>query len=170
MRTYIHGQVGVIAKLTLKESNTDIVVAATHLKAKKGFESVRAKQGLEFIHHITKACSNGEPLVLAGDFNDSPSSPVASLVKDGKASLKDGSSLGHMLSLQQTYPDEAYTTLKRRIVFKKDKIDYLFYTPRTLAPTEVLEIPSQDSFPENGLPAANYPSDHIAIKARYALL
>ncbi len=61
-------------------------VAVLHLKAKEGFEDVRVRQGATLLHAIREFMGGQEvPLVVAGDFNDVPTSLVYKLFSEGKS-------------------------------------------------------------------------------------
>jgi len=66
------------------------------------------------------------------------------------------------------YPGQFFTTFKRRDVVNKRTIDYIWYSPACLTPTHLLSLPTEAELPEM-LPAADYPSDHLALLAQFVL-
>jgi mRNA deadenylase 3'-5' endonuclease subunit Ccr4 len=75
--------------------------------------------------------------------------------------------------------DAPWTTYKLRDVELRRTIDYIWYcTPQhgtttknnyELVLTDILEIPPHEVFPHR-LPAVNFPSDHLNLCARFALV
>jgi CCR4-NOT transcription complex subunit 6 len=55
----------------------------------------------------------------------------------------------------------------------KGTLDYILYTRDSLAPRALLELPSEADLggrPGEGLPNANWSSDHIALMAEFSLV
>ena len=65
-----------IRNLREKGSGIEFAVFTTHLKAKKSFEAVRESQVDQIIDLCQKAgeSENDYPMIMTGDFNDSPDS------------------------------------------------------------------------------------------------
>jgi endonuclease/exonuclease/phosphatase family metal-dependent hydrolase len=56
------------------------------LKAKRGFEDKRLEQGEKLLHSIKEFIGETKlPVVIAGDFNDEPTSIVYKLFASGKS-------------------------------------------------------------------------------------
>jgi len=131
-----------------------LCVAATHLKAKPGFEKKRETQGVILLEAVAKFNEAKHwPIIILGDFNDVPDSLVAQVLKQSKTSA---------------YPDSPndWTTWKKRESAVKRIIDYIWYEPQKLTLTHRLSIPPDSACPVM-LPASYYPSDHILIAAKF---
>jgi len=61
------------------EKEKSLFVAATHLKARLGFDYMRLTQGNGLLKEIEKLNTKNNPVVICGDFNDVPGSPVYDL-------------------------------------------------------------------------------------------
>jgi mRNA deadenylase 3'-5' endonuclease subunit Ccr4 len=136
-------------------------------------------------------------IIICGDFNDTPSSAMWQLATAGQTSptpttiLPSPSSaspsptlspvppLCHSLWLHSLYdryhsfaqPHSAYwTTVKRRAVRVQRVIDYVLYSPHTLLPLALCSVPAGVEKDEDGWPNAVYPSDHLALVGRFALI
>lgn len=135
-------------------------------------------------------------VIFAGDLNDIPGSQMYQFLTTGRVD-RDGQSahaatqpdsnltLGAprpsplslpMHSVYNRYfdpshplnhPGSLYTTVKYRDVLIERCIDYIFYAPQRLQPISLLTIPNINVQIPNYLPAEQYGSDHIAIKARF---
>jgi len=169
-------QVAILIKMKMKSPQDNILfVALTHLKAKPGFEDIRLQQGAMLIDNLfefTKGDKNA-PCVIAGDFNDIPSSLVCRYMEKGKGSSAAGRQFASNFQLLKSAykhydftESEPYTTFKKREVIVKRTIDYLFYTPGSLTVSKLLEIPTSESLTEL-LPFSKYPSDHLSIMAEF---
>ena len=168
---------------TLKHNYTGkvLIVAATHLKAGKGVikEEIRAGQVREFLDIIQESAKNVTkkekididevPIIAMGDFNSDPE--------------EENSCVQNIISNQSTYrlqsaymidsPDSSFTTWKTRgtSTFKRT-IDYIFYNAdfaRGIECSHTLSIPTEDEMEDTRLPGFKYPSDHIAIGAKFKI-
>jgi len=141
-------QVALLAVFQMKIEKP-FLVAATHLKAKPGFEEVRLKEG-EVLLENANAFHQG-PAVICGDFNDVPSSLVANLF------LENG--------FNRVMPSNAeWTTWKKRADGEvKRTIDYIWIG--AMKPISALAIPDL----KEPLPQVDYPSDHLALAAQLVL-
>lgn len=70
-------QVAVAAVLRVRETNREFLVAATHLKARKGalLSTLRNEQGKDLLDFVN-ATAEGRPVILCGDFNAEPTEPI----------------------------------------------------------------------------------------------
>ena len=130
--------------------------------------------------------------LLCGDFNDTPdpTTPVHHFVLTGqtppvavgaegtmRGEGVEGVRAAHPFWFHSLY-DRYYaacsggagywTTVKKREVRVQRVIDFVFFSPTSLVPLELLSIPTCDT--EEGYPCAEYPSDHLAIAGRFQLL
>jgi endonuclease/exonuclease/phosphatase (EEP) superfamily protein YafD len=159
-------QVAVLARLAL--AGAEVVVAVTHLKAKQGFEALRARQAAELCDALD-AFAGALPCVLAGDLNDTrDSAALRCLAERGR--LRDAYGEAHA----------PWTTFKWRGEEVRRAIDFVLYRPgpqqeqgaeaEGLRLEARLEVPrdAAAAFPDR-LPCRAYPSDHLAIMARFSL-
>ena len=79
----------------------------------------------------------------------------------------DGGGSGSGGAEQLNHPGALYTTSKRRSILIQRCIDYVWYSPAALRPVTLLSIPAREQALPAFLPAANYPSDHLAIAGRF---
>ncbi|KJE89158.1 hypothetical protein CAOG_00687 [Capsaspora owczarzaki ATCC 30864] len=154
-------------------------VLNTHLKAKDEFEATRVKEVSAVLDVLAKLQAQFPriPMVISSDMNTEPTGPVYELLEKGLVSFS-GSSYTHRLSLKSAYalykdgggePD--YTTWKIRPPVEVARvIDYLWYTPETLLPIQLLALPGPETLPPTRLPSENYPSDHFALLAEFGFL
>jgi len=174
-------QCGIIALFKSKqntdlEKSQDICIAMTHLKAKEGFEEARLEQGCILLEKVNQFIDSSSqiPIIIAGDFNDIPSSKVCQLFQCGKATTSNGTCVVHTFQLDNAYRSydssgvEPYTTYKKRETEVVRCIDYIWFSTNSLCLCKCLEIPPISSLKER-LPCAEYPSDHLAIMAFFTL-
>mmetsp|Transcript_25144 Transcript_25144/g.35228 ORF Transcript_25144/g.35228 Transcript_25144/m.35228 type:complete len:251 (+) Transcript_25144:178-930(+) len=176
-------QVAIISLMKIKNTEIQFALATTHLKAATGFDEQRLKQGHElttrtehFLHTLGIDIKT-IPVIITGDFNDYPISPVIQFMLNGKTLHTDNStkSLSHNFTFQSAYKSydnsgkEPWTTYKKRAREILETIDYIFYTPHKIQVKQLLEIPDVSALP-NRMPSDTYPSDHIAIMAELAFL
>ncbi|KAL3797665.1 hypothetical protein HJC23_013497 [Cyclotella cryptica] len=181
-------QVYIIVPLQITGSKKILIVATTHLKAKKGAlnERIRHLQALELkrrVHNMAKTLQNCDwedvNIVILGDFNSEPAEPaVQSILQQNDDSGWD---------MKFAYPPDSghYTTWKAR---KNESvcrtIDHIFYSssskerkskepggkeqhaPQCLQCSEILSVPKRDTIHEL-LPGFKYPSDHFLLAAKF---
>jgi len=150
-------QVAILMILKDKETEEEICVATTHLKARKGalLSALRNEQGKDLLEFVAQHAA-GRPVVLCGDFNAEPTEPIYSTV------------LGHdLLRLASVYcqgGEPPYTTWKIREEGEVcHTIDYVFCSRDRLAATSVLEFPSGEEIGPDRIPSMSYPSDHFSL-------
>ncbi|UJR35677.1 hypothetical protein I4U23_028427 [Adineta vaga] len=139
-----------------------VILIGTHFKAKKQFASSRTNQANALIDFIRSTYSKETNIIVAGDFNGEPDEPCYDvLIKSGFNSAYRTLMNGH---------EPSYTTWKfksREEQNEKEEsrtIDYIFYRAENLTPIAYLAFPDKRSIGPNGLPSANYPSDHLALQ------
>ena len=176
-----------------------LVVAALHLKAKAGNEGVRLRQAVKALEMVEETVERLKRVrgdlqlstLLCGDFNDTPepTTPVHHFVLSGQtppvtvgvgeAGKGEGveGRAAHVFWFHSLYDryyaacsggGEYWTTVKKREVRVQRVIDFIFFSPTALVPLELLSIPRCHT--EEGYPAADYPSDHLALAGRFQLL
>ena len=150
----------------LTDGNTaSICIVATHLKAKKGFEAQRRMQCEAIAKYLNLDESAQNMTIICGDFNTDPDSEAIAALLKQTTSVK-------LKSVYQTVtgsePD--WTTWKIRDAVKKTTIDFIFHdTNSPWQPVDVWEIPHQGIDPKVALPCKQYPSDHLALAAKFEL-
>lgn len=74
-------QVAILVILKDKQTEQEICVCTTHLKARSGalLSALRNEQGKDLLEFVAQH-SGGRPIVLSGDFNAEPSEPIYSTV------------------------------------------------------------------------------------------
>lgn len=128
---------------------SSLLVACTHLKAKPGFEERRLAQGKTLIAELNTMTGTGKALVVCGDFNDVPSSPVCTKFS---------------ASFTNSNPATEWTTWKKREAEVKRTIDYVWYKPDKLRCTSAAPIVPAEPGP---YPSASQPSDHLPLVATF---
>lgn len=165
-------QVAIFGVFLHKPTQVRVLFVTTHLKAKPGFEERRAKQGAIILTRAEELSTsfNVESIIIAGDFNDTPDSPVATLF----LSSGNRNPCGPFSSAYSSYPsatsygshlDAPYTTFKKRETEVCRTIDFIWFQG-PLQVSALLEIPAIDNLPQR-LPASYYPSDHLGIAATF---
>ena len=179
----VGSQVYIIATMRHLESERIFVVAVTHLKAGKGVrnEIIRAEQVDELLPAIEKNTEEAKkmenasqdiPVIIAGDFNSDPSetnSCIHRVIPDGTTTKLTGI-FKSAYEIKSPPDPSLYTSWKSRgNTTTKRLIDYIFYkeSKGSLICNQILEIPSK--LEETFLPGFKYPSDHIAIGAKFLL-
>lgn len=165
-------QVYIIVPLQVKGTDKCIVVAATHLKAKKGEtnEQIRQSQALQIRRRSEQMADQLKELgwtevniLILGDFNAEPDSASVGSILGGKGDWKFRSTTNDN--------DDSYTTWKtRKSGTTRRVIDYIFHTSKDgMQCKEVLSIPSNEVLERTFLPGFRYPSDHLLVAAKFHL-
>eukprot|EP00898_Chlorokybus_atmophyticus_P004523 jgi/Chlat1/5071/Chrsp33S05064 len=179
----------VVLRLRCNNSNNELLLANTHLKAKVGAEndSRRKRQALQLLEKLQlqampcvgdKVSALSVPVLLCGDFNATPFSPVCDTVRH------------HSLHLRSAYafmaqPDSAtlvnghgdggpaaepqFTTWKVRTCGEKaETVDYIWYSgDGSLLPVRRWQLPTKSEIGALALPCSVYPSDHLALMCEF---
>lgn len=169
------------------QSQRTVVFAVTHLKSGKGIEkeAIRSRQVEQLIskvnltaQEISEKISSEEgggspidvPIVIMGDFNSDireDASCVKPFITDNNRS--------QWKSVYDINPPSSslYTTWKiRGPKTMKRVIDYIFHNGNEstgLECSHLLSIPHENDLETTRLPGLKYPSDHLAIGARFEL-
>ncbi|XP_046684628.1 nocturnin isoform X1 [Homalodisca vitripennis] len=150
-------QVAILMILRDKETDEEICVATTHLKARNGalLSALRNEQGKDLLEFVAQHAGN-RPVILSGDFNAEPIEPIYSTV------------LSHdLLRLTSAYGQGAeppYTTWKIREEGEVcHTIDYVFCSRDRFTTTNLLEFPSGEEIGIDRIPSFSYPSDHFSL-------
>lgn len=149
-----NSQVALLAHLCHRASHTTFCMAATHLKAKRGFEVLRETQARVLCDALAARRKSAHDLVIvAGDFNDEPQSLCAQVMRErGYASAYE-------------HGAGAWTTSKWRQEVVTHVIDYIWYAGPQLRAVATLAMPSLELVQPTHLPVAAFPSDHLSIGA-----
>lgn len=191
--SYKHcNQVYKIATMKHFETGCIMVLAVTHLKSGKGIEieKIRRAQVKELRSHIDRVASVASkesggvemkniPVVIMGDFNSDPTEDQSCIWEISSSSTPDKNVVDGsdehscFASAYPINPEEMsyFTTWKiRGDKTQKRVIDYIFYNnAEGIKCSQILSIPNQDEMEESRLPGLKYPSDHLAIGARFEL-
>jgi mRNA deadenylase 3'-5' endonuclease subunit Ccr4 len=177
-RLAAQNQVYVIVPLQILGTRRIIIVAATHLKAKKGYtnERIRHLQALELMYRLHKMKRSLQSygwkdveLVILGDFNSEPEDLSVQCILQ-----TDNYPEWNMKSSYPLDDNKLYTTWKARKDGPECRIiDYIFYSTSSeqtmLECTDILAVPEKQSVDEL-LPGFRYPSDHLLIAARFSVV
>ena len=152
-------QVSVMCRFQTKsEEPKDFFVAATHLKAKPGFEDSRKEQSKYLTKYIYDNYKE-YPIVVCGDFNGEANEPLYEIMTSSHLDLTSA-----YTSLSADGKEPKYTTWKIRSKGEVcHTIDYVWYTKKGLKLISLLDIPSDNEIGEKKLPSFRYPSDHISL-------
>uniref|UniRef100_A0A674NQU2 Nocturnin n=1 Tax=Takifugu rubripes TaxID=31033 RepID=A0A674NQU2_TAKRU len=164
-------QVAVATMLRCKSTGRCLCVAATHLKARSGWEWLRSAQGADLLRHVHSliqkhagghagAPSPNVPLLVCGDFNAVPTEDV---YRHFSASPLGLESAYKKLS-QDGLSEPEYTTWKIRPTGEcRSTLDYIWYSQNTLRVDALLDLPTEEQIGPNRLPSFSYPSDHLSL-------
>lgn len=169
---------------TLKHINTGQVIlfSVTHLKAGKDTDN-ECKRGLQcrnlleriqiFESSKMEGSKDNTPMVIMGDFNSDPREEGSCinkiLSKDSPMPLRSV----YELSVEKNNSCKFTTVKIRGDNCSKRAIDYIFFNAGTrkvlLKCTDILSIPNESDLEKTFLPGFKYPSDHIAIGAKFKI-
>ncbi|CAK4108956.1 unnamed protein product [Aphanomyces euteiches] len=155
-------QIALIGKIYQYDSPL-FVVACTHLKATKTAEgeALRLSQVKQLHTHMLE---HGDiPMIICGDFNAEPQDvdEVPALA------IPEMLQCGWKSAYAVAGSEPAYTTWKIRPgVESRHVIDYIFYNDK-LTLLSVVDAPTE--IDDCRLPSLKYPSDHIALIAKFEI-
>ncbi|KAM4594201.1 nocturnin-like isoform 1-T1 [Fundulus diaphanus] len=159
-------QVAVVTTLRCRHTGRHLCVAATHLKARSGWEWLRSAQGSDLLWHLQNLVqelggANGKvPLLICGDFNAVSSEEVYRRFATSPLGLDSAyKKLSH-----DGASEPEYTTWKIRGTGEcRSTLDYIWYTKDTLRVDAVLDMPDEEQIGPDRLPSYSYPSDHLSL-------
>ena len=142
-------------------------MAATHLKARSGWERLRGAQGADLLRHIHtliqkhgRAASCSVPLLVCGDFNAVPTEEVYR--RFSTSPLRLDSAYKKLSRGGLTEPE--FTTWKIRPSGEScSTLDYIWYSQDTLQVDALLDLPTEEQIGPGRLPSFSYPSDHLSL-------
>ncbi|XP_068606786.1 nocturnin-like [Brachionichthys hirsutus] len=164
-------QVAVVTMLRCQSTGRRLCVAATHLKARSGWEWLRGAQGADLLQHVQNlihkhaGASAGVPppripLLICGDFNAVPSEEVYR--RFTASPLRLDSAYKGLSPDGSTEP--RYTTWKIRPTGECcATLDYIWYSRDALSVDAVLDLPTEEQIGPDRLPSFGYPSDHLSL-------
>jgi CCR4-NOT transcription complex subunit 6 len=161
-----------------------LCVANTHIFWDPEYPDVKLWQALSLCQELEKFGLNRTrniPLILCGDFNSTPDSPVYHLLEKGAITdskvfefdeyhvLPPLANMIHRLPLRSAYAEingePKYTNFTAHFV---GVLDYIWYTTASLKCIGVLKVDDEQTLQEyTALPSPRYPSDHIHLLAEY---
>jgi len=184
LRRLVKGNVGLFVVLEDLQSPSgrkrQFVVANVHTYWNPDFADVKLWQTWVLCQELEKlVLSRGLPLVICGDFNSTPDSPVYDLLatsrvqsddsifqKDPERLLPAPSALTHALGLRSAYAtvlgrEPAATNFTDKFV---GVLDYIWYSKVHLTPVAVLDVDEQAVLKKyTALPSPLFASDHISL-------
>lgn len=151
-----------------QQQTRKLTIVSTHLKAKPGFEALRARQ----LERVLVPCSIGYDtqlhetnVIVAGDINDIQDSQAMN--DNVYAQSKPFCDAYRMYERErEAGGEDMFTTYKKRERVVKRVIDYILFKPSVMVCSGVLCQPDLADVPDM-LPASYYPSDHIALLASF---
>lgn len=122
------------------------------------------KEIVEYHESITDKNVSKIPLVMGGDFNDTPESSIIQTMYD--PDLTYNIKFKNAYEVDGKFPE--FTTYKYRTeVAQKYTIDHMFYSG-ALNLKSIWEVPGDSEIPvDTGLPCHRYPSDHFSLAATF---
>jgi len=175
-------QVYLILTMRHLETGKIMIFAVTHLKAGKGvdMEVLRTAQVEELMQRLEGSVSsaardqgvelNDIPVILMGDFNSD--------IREEESCIRriidkeDASSCPWTSAYEIDPPDSSlFTTWKIRGDTTQQRIiDYIFCNAKNVDGfecTHTLDVPNEDELEPTKFPGFKYPSDHLAIGAKF---
>lgn len=192
----LKGNVGLILILDIADGSGPIVVANTHLYWDPDLTDVKLFQVDVFMQELelliqSRRLGADVPVIVAGDFNSEPISSVYELLSTGSCSMSKPDApddaynvlsscrLQHNLHMRSSYSlagaEPAYTNYTHNFV---GVLDYIWYGVENVVPTAIMEIPDErllfgeeaESSAVDGIPNAQWSSDHVALLTEFQLL
>lgn len=149
-------RVALLARVSLRDWETELPVAVTHLKAKVGFEELRRRQSLALCDALEQwKRPDDVGMVVAGDWNDEPHSPACEAMRQRGYVSAYAAVLG---------AEPHFTTSKIRDTLAQHTIDYVWYVGG-LRPVDCLAMPAVPLLEPTHLPLVDFPSDHLSLCA-----
>lgn len=154
------------------ETRKKLIAWTLHFKSKPQNRKIRAREVTEYMcklgefwreieaqGHVPSGEGKKLPIIVAGDFNDEPDSPIVQSVFDTDISNEIKFSWAYQVDGE--FPD--YTTYKIRIPGEiiKHTIDYVFFNDFVKVKS-IREMPKEEDIPEIGNPCHKCSSDHFS--------
>jgi len=181
-------QVAIAVNFRVRETNQELTVCTTHLKARHGalLAKLRNEQGkdlLKFVHSVAE----NRPILMCGDFNAEPNEPIYSTIinndllnlssgyadlmgddipgdKFREAMADDETDQPMKRAEESALREPPFTTWKIREDGEVcHTIDYIFYTHDKLKVKNCLQFPQGPEIGKDRTPSFQYPSDHFSL-------
>ncbi|KAM9857544.1 nocturnin isoform 2-T3 [Aulostomus maculatus] len=161
-------QVAVVTMLRCRSTGRRLCVAATHLKARSGWEWLRSAQGADLLRHLQNvvqrhaSATSGSrlPLLICGDFNAVPTEEVYRRFITSPLGLDSA----YKKLSPGSVTEPRYTTWKIRPTGECcSTLDYIWYSRDALSVDALLDFPTDEQIGPNRLPSFSYPSDHLSL-------
>eukprot|EP00033_Pygsuia_biforma_P003354 GCRY01003675.1.p1 GENE.GCRY01003675.1~~GCRY01003675.1.p1 ORF type:complete len:606 (+),score=138.05 GCRY01003675.1:229-2046(+) len=176
----------IICVLEKLSSNQRIVIANTHLHWNPEYADVKLWQAVLLIDYLSSHIKTGGrweglPLVLCGDFNSTPGSPVYQLLTQGYVSPKVEelsrysygtlSRKGYQYStrLQSIWATMGEPPFTNYTIDFAGVLDYVFFTQDSIMLQGLLGPVNLEAVPD-GIPNWQFPSDHLPLVCELELL
>ncbi|GMN45328.1 hypothetical protein TIFTF001_014513 [Ficus carica] len=173
-----------------------ICVANTHIHANSDSPDVKLFQVVRLVNVLEEIVQFHTPLLICGDLNSLPLSDPHRFIVSGRCDLVDNEikehldifnhlKMRHSLPLASAYasfslsagnekPQQTMDTRAMEPLFTNftknfsGTLDYIFYTENSLRVEGLLNLLDRETLGP-GLPSPVWPSDHIALMARFSL-
>lgn len=173
-----------------------ICVANTHIHANSDSPDVKLFQVVRLVNVLEEIVQSHTPLLICGDLNSLPLSDPHRFIVSGRCDLVDNGikehldifnrlKMRHSLPLASAYasfslsagdekPQQTMDTRAKEPLFTNftknfsGTLDYIFYTENCLRVEGLLNLLDRETLGP-GLPSPVWPSDHIALMARFSL-
>lgn len=192
----LKGNVGLILILDTADGSGPIVVANTHLYWDPDLTDVKLFEVDIFMQELElviqqRMLGADVPIIIAGDFNSEPISSVYEFLSTGTCSMSkpdvpddiynvlSSCRLRHNLHVRSSYSlsgsEPEYTNYTHNFV---GVLDYIWYGVESIVPTAIMKIPDErllfgkesESSVIDGIPNAQWSSDHVALLTEFQLL
>lgn len=173
-----HPQVAVFGYLSHILSGKCVLIATTHICSDWKSPYIQLRQVRACLSELRKYNKQQAPIILAGDFNTQPETPVYQFLSQGQISK-------HMYNTLKVSPkfefkqDLGLASAYAKVLGHEPSctnvthefegtLDYLWYSKRSLRPVSILDIPTKDILKEEtGLPSTKFPSDHLPLLCKF---
>ena len=164
------------------QTKQKIIVWTAHLKSRDKNRHIRVAEIAEYLsklnevlneiqesENLTKEEVSSIPLIVSGDFNDIPNSPVVLSMHDPEKTK--GIIFNSAYCVDDVYPEFTTYWFREDDVIK-DVIDYIYFfrESSTLKLKSIRDIPDDSEIPEDiGNPWHRWPSDHFSLAATFEM-
>lgn len=180
-----HPQVAIFLHLRHTQSGNGVFIATTHICSDYQAPYIQMRQVRACLSELQRCNKNKVPIVLAGDFNTQPSTPIYHFLSKGYVPRYHQTELQGSLRTPKNvdfHHDIGLSSAYAKVIGREPRctnathefegtLDYLWYSKKSLRPTAVLDIPSLVVLKEEvGLPSKRFPSDHLPLVCKFKFL